>query len=68
VFNNSDGFGQPGRTLTVRWANFDSRSVPAGGSTTFQPAFGSYLQPGDHLLRLSLYAGSAAEIFLRGQG
>jgi hypothetical protein len=66
VVNNSDTFGSPGQTITVRFADFAPRELAIGATTTFERSFGSYLMLGDHFLHISLYGGSGAEIYLPG--
>jgi hypothetical protein len=65
VVNTSDRFGQHGKTITVRWPSFASRTLPVGSSTVYARPLGSYLARGVHDLRLSIYAGGGAEIWLR---
>jgi hypothetical protein len=64
VFNNSDANGAPGSVIAVTWASFPVRHVEIGAATTFNLPLGSYLEPGDHFLHISLYPGSAVEVFL----
>lgn len=65
VVNASNRFDQRGKTITVRWAPFASRTLPVGSISSYARPFGSYLARGVHGLRLSLYAGGGAEIWLR---
>ena len=67
VVNGSNADGQPGRPITITFAGFAPRVVPAGGATLFDQALGEYLAPGVHSINISLYAGSA-EIWLKPVG
>jgi hypothetical protein len=65
VVNTSNHFGQPGRTVTVTFANFPPRTLRVGDATTFDRPFGEYLAPGVHFAHISLYAGGGGEVLLR---
>jgi hypothetical protein len=64
VVNTSDHFGQPGRTVTVTFANFPPRTLRVGDATIFDRPFGEYLAPGVHFVHISLYAGGGGEVLL----
>lgn len=66
VFNNTNEMNQPPKTVTIKWADYASRILHAGASTSFPQPFGDYLLPGVHFLHISLYGGSSAEIWLKG--
>ncbi len=56
--------GPPDRTVAVTWPPFGRRRLTSGSSIVFGQNFGSYLAPGDHILGISRYGGSGAEILL----
>lgn len=65
VVNTSDRDESSGRTVTVTFADWPARTVRLHKATTFERDFGDYLAPGVHDLRVSLYAGSGTEIWLK---
>jgi hypothetical protein len=65
VVNTSNRFGQRGAEITVSMPGFAPRKVAVGARTVFDRPFGEYLQPGVHDLRISLYAGGGAAIWLK---
>jgi hypothetical protein len=65
VRNNTNELGQPPQTVTLRWADYPPRMLPAGAITTYPQPFGSYLMPGVHRLQASVYGQSGAEIWLQ---
>jgi hypothetical protein len=65
VVNTSDRFQQPGTEITVTMPGFPSRVLAIGASTVFDRPFGAYLAPGVHRLRISLYSGSGADLWLK---
>jgi len=64
VINKAWPSGPPDRTVTVTWPPFGRRRLTPGSSIVFRQNFGSYLAPGDHILGISRYEGSGAEILL----
>ena len=65
VVNDSNGFGQPGKPMTVRFAGFALRAVP-GEATLFDRPLGELIAPGVHYIRISLYPGTGgAEVWLK---
>ena len=64
VVNRSDHFGQPGRTVTVTFADFPPRTLRVGDATIFDRPFGEYLTPGVHVVHISLYGGGGGEVLL----
>lgn len=66
VVNGSNGFGQPGKPMTVRFAGFALRAVPVGETTLFDRRLGELIAPGVHYIRISLYPGAGgAEVWLK---
>lgn len=51
--------------ITVSWAGYPSRSVPAGKATVYDRPFGDYLAPGVHEVRISQYESGPLEVWLR---
>lgn len=64
VVNTSDRFGFDGIPVTVAFADFRTRTLDLGESTIFDSRFGQFLAPGVHMVRISLYGGRGAEIWL----
>jgi hypothetical protein len=64
VINRSNRSGNQGKRIIVTWPPFGRRAVAPGNAIVFTQDFGSYLAPGDHILAISIYGGSGAEIFL----
>ena len=52
-------------TITVSWAGYPSRSVPAGKATVYDRPFGQYLAPGVHEVHISQYKSGPLEVWLR---
>lgn len=65
VRNTSNRFGQPGQPITLTWPPYSSRTLAAGASTVYGATFSSYLALGVHDVRISLYPGGGAEVWLR---
>jgi hypothetical protein len=65
VHNNTGELGQTPRTVTVNWADYATRTLAPGASTTYPLPFGSYLLPGVHRVQTSMYGGSGPEIWLQ---
>lgn len=65
VVNSTNRYQQTGKVVTVNWARKAPQSVPVGAKYTYTQAFGQYLAPGVHFLRMSAYPGSTASIWLR---
>lgn len=65
VVNVSSRFGQSGTSVTVTFADFPPRVLRVGDATTFDRPVGDYLAPGVHNVRISLYGGGGAEVWLR---
>jgi hypothetical protein len=63
VVNDTDKFGQPGKPITVTFADFPARRLAVGQSTVFDRPFGDYLEVGVHDLHVDGVAGAA--IWLR---
>jgi len=64
IVNATNHYGQRGRTVAVRLADFRARLAP-GKAKTFDASFGSYLAPGDHVVTVSVYGGSGPELLLK---
>jgi hypothetical protein len=56
--NKTSAFGFHGEVVTVGLARFRAK-LASGEATTFEENVGSYLAPGDHIVRVSYYAGGA---------
>ncbi|MGI8882504.1 MAG: hypothetical protein ACR2KJ_18760 [Jatrophihabitans sp.] len=65
VVNSTNRYQQTGKVVMVTWARKAAQSVPVGAKYTYAEAFGQYLAPGVHFLRMSAYPGSTASIWLR---
>jgi hypothetical protein len=65
VLNATNAFNQPGKTITIDFAGLPERALARGQSTTYDQPFGSYLAPGEHVLRVSYYPGSGIVIWLK---
>jgi hypothetical protein len=65
VVNASDRFRQPGSEITVTMPGFSPRTLAIGARTVFDRPFGAYLAPGVHQVRISLYPGSGADLWLK---
>lgn len=65
VVNNTNGFHQPGATITVSFADLAPRVIRRGGSATFDTPFGEYLALGEHYLKVSYYPGTNVVIWLK---
>lgn len=68
VVNRSNADGQPGKPMTVTFAGFAPRVIPVGGSTLFDQALGEYIAQGVHVLKISVYPGGGAEVWLKPSG
>jgi hypothetical protein len=65
VVNMSAGYGQQGKSITIRFAYFPPRVLRVRAATTFHLPVGNYLAPGVHDLHVSLYGGGGPEIWLK---
>lgn len=54
-------------TITVNWAGYPPRPVPAGTAIVYDRPFGQYLAPGVHALHVSRPQSSVPEVWLRGK-
>ena len=64
VINRNNRLDGQGKAITVSWPPFGRHTVAPGDAVVFKQDFGSYLAPGDHILALSIYENSGAEILL----
>jgi hypothetical protein len=64
VVNKVGPSGPADKTTTVRWPPFGRRRLTPGSAVVFGENFGSYLAPGDHIIRISKYGGGGAEVLL----
>ena len=53
-----------GQTISLNYGSYNSQ-IPAGSSYTFPLAAGSFLAPGVHRIKTSLYRGSGPEVWLQ---
>jgi hypothetical protein len=65
VVNHTSQYGQPARTVVVRFAGSQPTTLQVGESVTYRRPFGDYLAPGVHSVHMSVFAGGGAEIWLR---
>ncbi|MDX6366225.1 MAG: hypothetical protein QOK30_1301 [Nocardioidaceae bacterium] len=65
VVNLSDGYGQQGKSITIRFAYVPPQVLKVRAATTFRLRVGNYLAPGVHDLHVSLYGGGGPEIWLK---
>lgn len=62
VVDRTGPAGQPQKKVTITWPPYPRRTLAPGAATVYSRSFGSYLAPGDHVLRTSIDGG--AEILL----
>jgi hypothetical protein len=48
IVNNTNGYGQTGKTITVGVRGLPTLTIPPGSSATYAASIGSYLAPGQH--------------------
>lgn len=65
VVNRSGTASQHGSPIVIIWADFPTRSVPAGAATSYDRPFGQYLAPGVHDLHVSNGNTTAGQVWLQ---
>jgi hypothetical protein len=65
VVNTTNTFGMAGKPTVATFAACPPRLLQIGQATTFDRPLGQYLAVGDHVVHISFYADSGAEVWLK---